>query len=307
MSRPPLALVCLALLLLASPAAVAQGFELSLHKLEGLDDPIKPVAGSASMRVPWTVSCMGNVGTPLRPTGTVSWEVEAPPGIDITGPSQGTVPLPACHDKDSVSGESRFDVRVDETVPGLEDITVRVAATLTWEDAHPFVQPSSRAMSQDRIQADYVGIISVDAPDRIQQAAPGDASEVRISVTNLGNARTVVRFTEQNEQGGERIGRIVAPPRLVLEAGASGEGIMRYQHEGEHLSEQAFVVQVVPHAAQDDNKTGQAVEVPLLFVTRIDSRSETTEVPAPPIVAMAPLLLGLASVAFVRRRKGLKA
>lgn len=288
-------LFCLVSALLA-PTAAGQG-PLAPPALE-IDPvapvgPIEPNVGKATLAFDHRLNCdWDRAQLVAAGEATVMHEVTSTSAqVVVTGSLTRPVDTSPCATPTttSIPFTADFEVEITSNAPGETPIGITLSS---W--VHTVHTGSSDPVEATaRVQASYLGVLSVNIPATIMETVKGKAT-FDLEITNLGNSRSMIVLTPSVEPGVD----VDVPEPFVLESPTQGgKETTRTVPVTVRMSGGETVVKVmITPASTRDGQEGQSVTINLLV--RDGSFLGKVESPAPMLVI--PFVLGAALAARFR-------
>lgn len=283
--------VAIAVFILAAtvsvPAAQAQSAgqfkpSLELHIVSQPSSPLAPNGAAQPIVVQWVYTLRETTTAALvQPAGSTTIRFTPIPtcdlpGIIVSGPAAVTVQFESGANalKTQYDGVVMFAAVATQDAPGETVITCRFHAIADAVNSQVVATESEPATAQ--VFAAYSGILTVDAPVTIQDAAPGSPVVFELVVTNIGNSRSniVAQVVGDAAQGGWKA---VPPPQTLVASAQQGAELtqetLRFtidtpRKAGWNNNQTTFTLRLTPVSAVNPEQQGSAVLVNVLARVR---------------------------------------
>jgi hypothetical protein len=168
---------------------------------------------------------------------------------------------------DESSQLTTLTVAVDEHAPAYKICTVPIHASVDTLRGPfgflPFVNGYDQAASMNFIPGYLPRIIVTPASD-VMNATPGNTSHLPITITNAGNARTLVRIEIVDRPSGDWL--ISIPSQVVLEINMSCESILSVVPPGDFNGTDTITMSFTPYKADDYTQHGDPVYITIVII-----------------------------------------
>ena len=245
-------------------------------------EPILPDIDSATVVVHWTYA-FSNAGQAavalLSPQTTLQWENPECEGDNggarVIGPLSQVITLVDGNGvpRQSVSGQSNFTVSASLRAPGEVPIKCSLAGKVLAPGGTTVAPDSNDAEATFRLAVRFVGLLSVEVPQRIAEAGPQEEIVYAIELTNFGNSQAVATFEVAHpvDEGWQ----VQLPAPTVLGARGTGQEtgtvhLMVYTpfREGWNNDETTLQLRISIASTKDGSLKGNDVVVAVLARVR---------------------------------------
>lgn len=277
------ALVLLLPLGLSVPSAQAQ-IPPPTFAIDSVEDPepILPDIGQARVVVHWTYA-FSNAGQAavalLSPQTTLQWEEPECEGDNggarVLGPLNQVITLVDGNGvpRQTISGQSNFTVSATLRAPGEVPIKCTLAGKVLAPGGTTVAPDSNAARAVFILAVRFVGLLSVEVPQKVAEARPQEEIDYAIELANFGNSQAVATFEVVHpvEEGWQ-----VQPPAATL-LGAPGTGqetgtvhlkVRPPYHEGWNNDETTLQIRISIASTKDGSAKGNDVFVAVLARVR---------------------------------------
>jgi hypothetical protein len=291
------------------PAAEAQTFTPSLT-LEVQQQPTTSLAINGApqqIKIRWVYTFREQTSSiPTAVTTSTTLHFDPAPvcnaaGFVITGPQAISIPIGGGQQstRTSYDGVATFAVLATQDAPGE---TPTPCIFKAYVDAlNSQITKTETATVSATVTAAYLGLLSVSVPTLIDEAGPQKQISYTMDITNVGNARTNVIFSIDNQDTKAQDGwQSVAPGQLLLESRAQGGTTTTKQaaftistpyRNGWNNDETTFVFRLTPVSTNNQDVKGAEVQVNVL------ARVRGIYVPGPEPMLLAGAIIGAALIA----------
>lgn len=267
--------------LVLAPTATAQTqqaqTELSLGAPNVAKSEIRPGLESTRVTIPYTwkpaTQGIGNLpslagGVPLKVTMG-----QCDPNILVTGTFDQIIQYDA-QSTSAATGNIDLSISLRPDAPGLEILTCEVKAQ-TQGGGGGFYQDSVEQSTRFQITGSYVPQLQANVQGKIAQGGPQKEVNYPITITNFGNAKTVIVFTLENGPEGGKWAAL-APENLILNSEQSG---LKFEEDiiftvsttyknGWNNEQAGYTLSLQPVAFLDESKVGIPTKVNILTKVR---------------------------------------
>lgn len=268
-------------LLLVLPLAAGQAtYELAISA-----DDVPPTEPQepGSLAIAWSITCVVGAGIGAPTTGSAELAFAINTTVHVAGATTHNPPLPDCLQTPSTTGEVEFQVTGDRDHPGLTDIPIHIASTLSWAQGPQSYTDAANTTAA--MQLGFYPSLAAEAVQGLQQGSPGTTTTFEIEVENFGNAPIFVAINGTTP-------RVAAPaqwPTDALAAGAAHVLVIEYNHPSDGVwvnEEEVLWLELTPLLATDPDEKGEPVLVNIVARTR-GGGDAATPAPALPLVVVA--------------------
>ena len=196
---------------------------------------------------------------------TVTLEVGDIPSWCTTSLSNSQMRFPITGDESSQL--TTLTVAVDEHAPAYKICTVPIHASVDTLQGPfgflPFVNGYDQAASMNFIPG-YLPCIIVTPASDVMNATAGNTSHLPITITNAGNARTLVRIEIVDRPSGDWL--ISIPSQVVLEINMNCESILSVVPPGDFNGTDTITMSFTPYKADDYTQHGDPVYITIVII-----------------------------------------
>ncbi len=262
----------------------------------------------STVSIPWTYvvdQAPFGLQADVKSTTTMRWDDPDcdKPGFVITGPLSNVVSITreSSGVKASASGTKQFQVQATQDAPGETSVKCTFAAQV--DAIGSTVLQSSKITTNTQVIVDFLGLLSANLPGTIKSAGPQKEIKYDIELSNLGNARSTVRFDLITENVGSW--DPVAPTEIILDSpnqgGAETSKTVSFQVSTPHKNgwnndQKTFQLRITPVSTKNPDTEGTPVTINVL------SRVRGVYVPSLEPMLLLGAVVGSAFVAARLRR-----